>query len=151
MFSTDDHVERLHVVLGRLLRAGLKLKSKKCHFVCQLSRYLGHVITPESYCLTLTKLKQSRTLQFPLAFLECVSSWDLRPIIATTLETLLALPLHSLTRKSAEFQWTDECQVAFDLLKDKLTTTPILAFPNFDLPFMLETGTYIQGLGAVLS
>ena len=92
--------------------------------LCQLSRYLGHVITPESYCLTLTKLKQSRTFQFPLAFLECVSSWDLRPIIATSLGTLLALPLHSLTRKSAEFQWTDECQVAFDLLKDKLPTTP---------------------------
>ena len=52
-------------------------------------------------------------------------------------------PLHSYTRKSAEFQWPDKCQAAFDLLKDELTTTPILAFPTFDLPFMLETDVSI--------
>jgi len=37
------------------------------------------------------------------------------------------------------------------MLKDKLTTTPILAFSNCDLTFMLETDTSFQGLGAVLS
>ena len=84
--TADDHVECLHVVLDRLLRAGLKLKSKKCHLVCQLSGYLGHVITPESFCLTLTKLKQSRTFQFPLAFLECVSSWELASLAPAQLD-----------------------------------------------------------------
>ena len=63
----------------------------------------------------------------------------------------IASPLHRLTRKSTEFQWTDECQAAFDWLKDKLTTAPILAFPNFDFRFVLETDASIQGLGAVLS
>ena len=52
VFSADIHEECLHVVLDRLLRAGLKLESKKSHFVCQLIGF--HVIMPESYCQTLT-------------------------------------------------------------------------------------------------
>ena len=63
----------------------------------------------------------------------------------------IASPLHGFTWKSAEFEWTQECQAAFDQLKNKLETAPILAYPNFDLPFVLETDESIQGLGAILS
>lgn len=63
----------------------------------------------------------------------------------------IASPLHGLTRKSAKFEWTHKCQAAFHQLKNKLETAPILVYPNFDLPFVLETDASIQGLGAILS
>ena len=43
------------------------------------------------------------------------------------------------------------CQKAFDLLKSKLSLTPILVYPNFDLEFVLETDASVRGLGAILS
>ncbi len=62
-----------------------------------------------------------------------------------------ASPLHALTRKGASFQWSAECQTAFDNLKEKLTVAPILAYPNFEESFVLETDASIHGLGAILS
>ena len=47
--------------------------------------------------------------------------------------------------------WTDEGQAVMDLLKDKLTSTPVLAYPSFTKPYTLETDASIKGIGAVLS
>ena len=63
----------------------------------------------------------------------------------------LAAPLHDLTKKGMNFCWTTACQRAFDELKSRLTTAPILAYPNFDLDFVLETDASYHGLGAVLA
>ena len=62
-----------------------------------------------------------------------------------------ARPLHHPTEKSVHFKWTPECQVAFDSLHTQLTSTPILAYPNFKKPFLLDTDASDSGIGAVLS
>ena len=56
-----------------------------------------------------------------------------------------------LTKKGVKFQWTDECQEAFDTLKERLTTAPILARPDLNEDFILYTDASRIGLGAVLS
>ena len=63
----------------------------------------------------------------------------------------IAQPLHQLTRKGTEFKWSEECQEAFTILKEKLISPPVLAYPSFDHPFCLETDASIKGIGAVLS
>ena len=151
--TADDHVEHLRVVLDRLRRAGLKLKPKKCHFVRQSIEYLGHVITPEGLLPNPHQAEAVKNFPVPTSVTGVRQFLGLASYYRRFIRNFarIASPLHSLTRKSAEFQWTDECQSAFDHLKDKLTTAPILAYPNFDLPFVLETDASIQGLGAVLS
>ena len=128
--TTDDRVEHLRVVLNRLHRAGLKLKAKKCHFVRQLIEYLGHAIMPEGMFPNPHRAKAVRNFPVPTSITGVRQFLGLAFYYCRFIENFaqVASPLHSLTRKSAEFWWTDECQAAFVLLKDKLTTTPILAF-----------------------
>ena len=63
----------------------------------------------------------------------------------------IARPLHELTHKDAHLKWSEQCQKAFTLLKEKLTSAPVLVYPSFNKPFTLETDASISGLGAVLS
>ena len=62
-----------------------------------------------------------------------------------------AKPLCKLTEKGAEFRWTVECHNAFQDLRRKLTTAPVLAFPKFSKPFLLGTDASDNGFGTVLS
>ena len=115
--------------------------------------YLGHLITPEG--LQTNKRLVDAVRQFP------------RPQDVTELKRFLGLssyyrrfiqgyasiarPLHSLTRKDILFKWDRECRTAFEELKDRLSSAPILAYPSFDRPYILETDASGRGIGAVLS
>ena len=63
----------------------------------------------------------------------------------------IAYPLHALTRKGALFEWSAECEVVLEILKSKLLSPPILAYPDFKKDFVLETDASKLGLGAILS
>ena len=61
-------------------------------------------------------------------------------------------PLYQLTRKTSKgFQWTPQCQQAFDTLKRMLVSPPILAYPQFDVPFAVHTDASAHAIGGVLS
>ena len=60
-------------------------------------------------------------------------------------------PLHELTGAKQKFLWTDMCEAAFDKLKRCLVAASVLRFPDFGKPYVLETDTSAQGLGAVLA
>ena len=62
----------------------------------------------------------------------------------------IAKPLNNLTKKGVEYDWTEECQSAFETLKGKLTQASILGYPDFDKMFYLFTDVSGIGLGAVL-
>ena len=61
----------------------------------------------------------------------------------------LAMPLHELTAKDKILQLTEQCDRAFQDLKQQLTA-PILAYPDFTLPFILDTDASNHSLGAAL-
>ena len=151
--SLQEHLEHLQAVIERLVKAGLKLKPAKCHFVRKELEYLGHVITRDGL-KTNPRLVQA-VQEFPppkdvhgvRRFLGLASYY--RRFIRDFAR--IAAPLHYLTRKNAHWRWTDRCEAAFQTLKQKLTTAPILAYPDFSLGYFLETNASIHGLGAVLS
>ena len=63
----------------------------------------------------------------------------------------VAAPLHWLLRKKAKWEWGEEQQKAFDGLKERLTTAPVLVCPDWTKPFTLQADASQEGLGAALS
>ena len=57
----------------------------------------------------------------------------------------------SVFRDGAPFLWTEECRSAFEKLRHLLTTTPVLAYPDFNQPFILDTDASGVGIGVILS
>jgi hypothetical protein len=59
--------------------------------------------------------------------------------------------LRALLKQDAKFQWTDDCEAAFQYLKTALTTAPILALPNFNREFILTTDASNFAISFILS
>ncbi|KAH9298206.1 hypothetical protein KI387_029888, partial [Taxus chinensis] len=62
----------------------------------------------------------------------------------------IATPITSLQKKDKKFVWNDKCEFAFKILKDQLTTTPILTVPNLNGYFTVVTDASGEGLGGIL-
>ena len=149
----EEHLTHLEQIFNRLRQAGLRLKLKKCTFAQPKVEYLGHVVTRDGIEVDPKKVEavkgfpQPTNLKTLRSFLGLASYY--RRFIPNFSKE--ARPLHSLTGKNAPFVWTPTCQQAFDKLKQLLTNAPVLAFPNFELDFILETDASGDGLGAVLA
>jgi hypothetical protein len=63
----------------------------------------------------------------------------------------IAAPLHELSRKGVRYSWDERRQLAFDLLKQRLTTSPVLGKPRNEGTYYLDRDASAVGLGAVLS
>ena len=151
----DEHLSHLREVFVRLRRAGLKLKAKKCLFLREEVPYLGHIVTKNGIKPDPSKTEKMDNYPSPTdvgqvrQFLGLASYY--RRFVPEF--SKIASPLHSLLKHDATFQWTTECQAAFEELKRLLVNAPILAYPQFqsDYPFILETDASQKGLGAVLA
>ena len=63
----------------------------------------------------------------------------------------IARPLNRLLEKGISFQWCEECDKAFQILKDKLVEAPILGYPQENSPFILDTDASNFEVGGVIS
>ena len=169
VYSHDfqSHLDRLRMVFQRLREVGLTLNLQKCRFCQTEVKYLGYAIsaggiaTDEEKIQVVRDWPEPKTLRQLRSFLGFASYY--RRFVKGF--AALAKPLHHLVgevysrnkdrpggkRALLGIGWTAECQGAFDRLKAALTTTPLLGYADYSLPFILETDASSQGLGAVLS
>ena len=63
----------------------------------------------------------------------------------------IAAPLIQLTKKNVQFVWDESCQAAFEILKKKLCSAPVLAYPKPDLRYILDTDASDVGVSGVLT
>ena len=137
----DDHLTHLSQVFSNLISANLTLQPTKCKFATHEIEYLGHVISKHGIKVNPQKTKaideypQPKTAKHVKSFLGMTSYY--RKFIKSYAK--IAQPLNALLKKDTKFKWTSECEESFNTLKQSLSSPPILAFPNFDRPFILAT------------
>ena len=151
--SLEDHLNHLQQVISKLREAGLKLKPSKCHFARAEVEYLGFLVTPRGLKPTNSHIRAVDEFPVPTSLKELQQFLGLASYYRRFIPKFaqVAHPLHWLTRKDAPFDWSSECQVAFDDLNRRLVSAPVLAYPDFSKDFVLETDASYVGLGAVLS
>ncbi|XP_073057332.1 uncharacterized protein [Primulina eburnea] len=150
--TRELHREHLRIVLQLLRDKQLYAKLKKCEFCLEQVAFFGHIVSKEGISVDPSNIESINQWSIPKTVSEVRSFLGLagyyRRFIADF--SKIALPLKSLTRKAIKFEWTIECQQAFQTLKDKLTSAPVLVLPCGTEDFVVNTDASKQGLGAVL-
>lgn len=133
-----DHVHNLVCVLKRLQEAGLKLKPSKCNLLRKEVTYLGHVISEEGTSTDPAKTDVIRKWPIPSCKRELLQFLGLANYYRRFVNGFATIckPLQRLTEKNFPFSWSPSCQHAFDELRNRLVTAPILVYPDYTKPFI---------------
>jgi hypothetical protein len=150
--SHEEHVKHVKQVLDVLKKEKLFLKMSKCEFGKTSLIYLGHIvgggklkIDPSKVKVILEWPKPSNVIEVRI-FLGATQYW--RKFIANF--SSIAAPLHAVTSVKQVFQWGGKQQKAFDTLKEKISSAPVLSLPNLGQPFETQTDASNYAMGAVL-
>ena len=155
----EEHLQRMRVVFDRLQEHGLKLKLSKCDVFKSEINYLAHHVSQKGVLPSKKNLESIAQCPPPDTYTKVKSFVGLVGHYRRFIKGFakIAAPLHDLTsgnnkdKKSEHMDLSTEALEAFDRLKAACLQAPILAFPDFNKPFLLETGASRRGLGAVLS
>lgn len=151
--SLMDHNIRLINVFKRLLEHNLKLQPEKCQFLCREIRYLGHIINKRGIRPDPNKIEAVQKFPIPKTVRQVKSFLGLASYYRKFIENFskTSEPINKLLKKDTKFKWDAKCDEAFELLKEKLITPPILAFPILDQEYTITTDASQTSVGAVLS
>ena len=150
---------RLRTMLERFMEHGLKLKPSKCNFFRTEISYLGHKVSAAGMEPGTDGLKGITEIAAPATYTQVRKFLGATGYFRRFIKgyARIVRPLNDLLQgensklKSHPVGLPPDALVAFQELKMKCLTAPVLAFVDFKKPFLLETDTSIEGLGVVLS
>ncbi|GJS76712.1 putative reverse transcriptase domain-containing protein [Tanacetum coccineum] len=150
--SKQEHEEHLKIILELLKKEELYAKFSKCEFWIPKVQFLGHVIDSEGIHVDPAKIESIKDWTSPK------SPTEIRQFLGLAVNTKIPLngvskirkPMTKLTQKKVKFEWGDKQEAAFQLLKQKLCSAPILALPEGSEDFIAYCDASKKGLGAVL-
>ena len=158
-WTEEEHLERMRVVFDCLHEHGLKLKPSKCDMFKTEINYLAHHVSKKGVLPSKKNLEAIAECPPPdtdtkvKSFVGLVGNY--RCFIKGFAN--IAAPLYDLTsgenkdKKSEHLDLPPEAHEAFDHLKAACLQAPILSFPDFSKPFLLEMDASGKGLGDLLS
>ena len=155
----EEHLQRMRVVSNRLREHGLKLKPSKCEVFKSEINYLAHHVSQKGVLPSKKNLESIAQCPAPDTYTKVKSFIGLDGHYRRFIKGFakIVVPLYDLTsgdnkdKKLEHVDLSPEALEAFDRLKAACLQAPILAFPDFDKPFLLEMDASGRGLGAVLS
>ena len=151
--SFEEHFEDLSMVFKLLKNANLKINPEKCVWFAQKIKLLGFVITgdtvemDEDKIISVSKMKQPKNIKEIQVFLGLTGFY--RKFIEGY--SKITAPLTDLLKKETEWNFNEDCENAFNELKNKLISRPILRQPDLTIPFILYTDASGYAIGAILA
>jgi len=133
--SKKKHTQHVRQILKRLRAVGLQVDIEKCEFSVIEIKYLSLIITTHGIKINSEKVNAVMNWTAPRGVKDVQSFLSFANFYRRFIKKFskLAGSLTALTRKDQPFNWTQECQFAFDRLKQTFTTAPILMHYNPDL------------------
>ncbi|GJV64392.1 putative reverse transcriptase domain-containing protein [Tanacetum coccineum] len=130
--SKQEHEEHLKIMLELLKKEELYAKFSKCKFWIPKVQFLGHVIDCEGIHVDPSKIESIKDWTSPKSPTEIRQFLGLAGYYRRFIEgfSKIAKPMTKLTQKKVKFEWGDKQEAAFQLLKQKLCSAPILALPE---------------------
>ncbi|RDX95543.1 Retrovirus-related Pol polyprotein, partial [Mucuna pruriens] len=151
--SFEACLNNLSKVLKRCIDTNLVLNFEKCHFMVTKGIVLGHLVSNKGIEVDKAKIDIITSLPNPTFVQEVRSFLGHEGFYRRFIKNFnkLALPLSTLLQKDVGFNFDQPCIEAFEELKNRLPSAPILQAPDWDLPFELMCDASNSALGAVLS
>jgi transposase InsO family protein len=155
VFATtfNIHLERFERVCLVFQKANLKIQPKKCQFGDETVSFLGYNVTSNGLQPDLKKTEAIRDMLKPTKIDELRRFLGMLSYYRRFIKQFskIATPLYRLTESNRKFKWCDKCDEAFKRLKEALITAPVLAYPDFSKPFLIQSDASKFAIGAVLS
>ena len=150
--TEEDHEDHLRVILQTLRDHQLYAKFSKCEFYLTEVRFLRHVVSASSVSVDPEKVEAVMSWERPKSVFEIHSFLGLDGYYRRFIEDFsrLATPMTKLIRKEVKFEWNDSCERAFQELKRRLTSAPILVVPKRGQEYFVYYDASKDGLGCVL-
>ncbi|XP_021800761.1 uncharacterized protein LOC110745017, partial [Prunus avium] len=150
--SFDTCLHNLSLVLKRCQETNLVLNWEKCHFMVSHGLVLGHIISEKGIEVDKSKVELVSSLPLPTTVREVRSFLGHAAFYRRFIKDFsrISRPLCSLLQKDATFDMNEECVVAFNKLKELLSTAPVIMPPDWSLPFELMCDASDYAVGAVL-
>nr|GEX38659.1 putative reverse transcriptase domain-containing protein [Tanacetum cinerariifolium] len=150
--NEQEHGEYLKLILELFKKEKLYAKFSKCEFWILRVQFLGHVIDGRGIHVDPSKIEPVIDWASPKTPMEIHQFLGLAGYCRRFIEgfSKIAKPMIKLTQKKVIFDWGDKQEAAFQLLKQKLCSAPILALPKGAEDFVAYCDASHKGLGAIL-
>ncbi|XP_071906718.1 uncharacterized protein [Coffea arabica] len=150
--SFDECLDNLVLILKRCIEANLVLNWEKCHFMVDQGIILGHVVSARGIEVDKAKVDIISALLYPASVREVRSFLDHAGFYRRFIKDFskIGAPLFKLLQKDVAFDITEECKVAFDRLRESLTSPPVIQPPDWSIPFEIMCDASDYAVGAVL-
>uniref|UniRef100_A0A914CYZ5 RNA-directed DNA polymerase n=1 Tax=Acrobeloides nanus TaxID=290746 RepID=A0A914CYZ5_9BILA len=157
--NEEEHLRDIEAFLKIVVKYGMTLKIEKCHFGKSHIKYLGYTISKDGISIDPSVIEKVQKIEVPKNIKQLQSFLGFCTVYRRHIEKQadIAAPLYDLTKKdeknpktTLKDKWKQEHQSAFEELKHRLTTAPVLAAPRFDKEFIIDTDASSRGISAIL-